>query len=115
MKKYMIVGALLVSSLIFAQKIKPQHEIVGDLIKSTYYFDNGKISQEGFYKNGKVHGQWIAYDENGAKKSIGTFENGQKTGKWFFWNNNNLNEVDYSNSRITSVKNWKQDAIVNRN
>ena len=115
MKKFIIVGALILSSFIFAQKIKPQHEIVADLIKSAYFFDNGKISQEGFYKNGKVHGQWIAYDENGVKKSIGFYDNGKKTGKWFFWNNNNLNEVDYSDSRITSVKNWKQDAIVNRN
>ena len=81
MKKYMIVGALLLSSVIFAQNIKPRHEIVGELIKSTYYFDNGKIAQEGFYKNGKVHGQWIAYDESGDKKSIGTFNNGTKTGK----------------------------------
>jgi len=115
MKKFMICGALLISSLIFAQKTNPQHAIVGDLVKSTYFFDNGKISQEGFYKNGKVHGQWILYDENGSKKSIGLYDNGKKIGKWFFWNDKNLNEVDYSNSRIASVKNWKQDAIVNRN
>jgi antitoxin component YwqK of YwqJK toxin-antitoxin module len=115
MKKGMVIGAILLSSILFAQKIKPQHEIIGDVIKSTYFFDSGKVSQEGFYKNGKVDGQWIAYDENGAKKSIGTFENGIKTGKWFFWNNNMLNEVDYSESRITNVKNWKQDAIVNAN
>lgn len=115
MKKYMIMGALLISGVVFAQNIEPKHEVVGNLVKSTYYFDNGKVSQEGFYKDGKVEGQWIAYDESGNKKAIGEYSNGQKTGKWFFWNNNTLSEVDYSNSRIAQVKNWKQDAVVNRN
>lgn len=115
MKKYMIVCAFLITSSLFAQNIKPKHEAVGDMVKSTYYYDNGKVSQEGFYKDGKVHGKWIAYDESGNKKSIGEYNNGIKTGKWFFWNENNLSEVDYSNSRVATVQNWKQDAVVNRN
>lgn len=111
MKKYMILGAMLISGVIFAQ-VEPKHEVVGNLVKSTYFHSNGKVSQEGFYKNGKVHGQWIAYDEKGTKKAIGEYNEGQKTGKWFFWNQNNLSEVDYSDSRIASIKTWKEDAIV---
>ena len=115
MKKYIMIATLLISGVIFAQNIEPKHEVVGDLVKSTYYFDNGKVSQEGFYKDGKVHGKWISYDEAGNKKAIAEYTNGIKTGKWFFWNDNNLSEVDYSDSRIALVKTWKQDAIVNRN
>lgn len=111
----MMIGALLISGVIFAQNIEPKHEIVGNLVKSTYFHENGKVSQEGFYKDGKVHGKWISYDENGTKKAIGEYNNGIKTGKWFFWNENILSEVDYSESRVASVTNWKQDAIVNRN
>ena len=111
MKKYMILGAMLMSAMIFAQ-VEPKHEVIGTLVKSTYFHSNGKVSQEGFYKNGKVHGKWIAYDENGNKKAIAEYNEGQKTGKWFFWSQNNLSEVDYSDSRVASVKTWKEDAIV---
>ena len=112
MKKYMILGALLFSSLIFANH-PPKHEVVGDLVKSTYYNDNGTVSQEGFYKNGKVHGEWIAYNASGKRLSIGNYNEGVKIGKWFFWNENTLSEVDYSNSRVAVVKNWKEEAVVN--
>jgi hypothetical protein len=51
------------------------------------------------------------YDADGNKLAIGEY-NTQKVGK-FFLNGNKLNEVEYSNSRIASVKTWKQDALVN--
>lgn len=111
MKKTMIAIAFLFSVAVFAQKLAPKHEIVGNLVQSTYYYDNGQVSQKGFYKNGKVHGQWTSFDIAGNKTSMGSFENGAKAGKWFFWANKNLSEVDYSDSRIAAVKSWKQDAI----
>ena len=114
MKKYMIIGAFLISGLIFASH-PPKHEVLGDLVKSTYYFENGAVSQEGFYKNGKVHGQWTSYDESGKKKAMGEYNEGVKTGKWIFWNNNTLSEVDYSENRVASVKTWKEEALVNKN
>ncbi|MGK4566801.1 hypothetical protein [Flavobacterium sp. 3HN19-14] len=58
MKKYLFIAAVLISGVISAQNIAPKHEVVGNLVKSTYYYENGKVSQEGFYKDGKVHGQW---------------------------------------------------------
>ena len=103
MKKYMIIGAVLISGMISAQKVAPKLEIVNNMVKATYYYDNGQIQQEGFFKEGKLDGKWIAYDTNGNKKSIGEYSNGQKTGKWFFWNEANLSEVDYSNNQIAYV------------
>ena len=113
MKKYMTIGAVLISGMIFAQNKEPKLEALGGSVKATYYYDNGQIQQQGFFKNGKLEGKWVAYDINGNKKSIGEYKNGNKTGKWFFWNDVTLSEVDYSNSQITEVKNWKQcDALV---
>jgi antitoxin component YwqK of YwqJK toxin-antitoxin module len=113
MKKYIILSAILFSAVLFAQESKPQLEAVGELVKTTYYFENGKIQQQGFFKNGKLDGVWTSYDTNGNKLAVATYNNGEKTGKWFFWTGAKLTEVDYSNSRIASVKTWKQDALVN--
>ncbi|WP_295337245.1 membrane-binding protein [Flavobacterium sp.] len=114
MKKILILGVFLLSGVAFAQTTKPVLEQEGNLVKATYYYDNGKIQQQGYFKDGKLTGQWIAFDEQGNKKSIGTYVNGDKTGKWFFWNNDSLSEVDYSDSRVASVKSWTQQAIVNK-
>lgn len=114
MKKIVFLGAFLFSGLVFAQTAKPVLEQEGKLVKATYYHENGKMQQQGYFKDGKLEGQWIAFDENGNKTSIGEYVDGQKTGKWFFWNNKSLNEVDYSDSRVAAVKSWKQDAIVNK-
>ena len=114
MKKILILGILFVSGYTFAQTAKPVLEQEGNLVKATYYYDNGTIQQQGYFKDGKLTGQWVAYDEQGNKKSTGVYLNGEKTGKWFFWNDKSLSEVDYSNSRVASVKTWKQDAIVNK-
>lgn len=111
MKKIMILGALVISAMTFAQTTKPVLEQEGNLVKATYYYDNGKVQQQGHFKDGKLEGSWVAFDEKGNKKSIGEYSNGEKTGKWFFWNDKSLSEVDYSSSRIASVKSWKQDAL----
>jgi len=115
MKKILILGVILISGFTFAQAAKPILEQEGQLVKATYYYDNGKIQQQGYFKDGKLEGQWVSFDVNGNKKSIGEYKNGEKTGKWFFWNDKSLSEVDYSNSVIASVKSWKQEALVNRN
>lgn len=112
MKKILILGALAISALTFAQVQKPVLEQEGNFVKATYYYDNGQIQQQGHFKDGKLEGSWVAYDAQGNKKSIGEYANGEKTGKWFFWNDKSLSEVDYSNSRIASVKSSKQDALV---
>jgi antitoxin component YwqK of YwqJK toxin-antitoxin module len=115
MKKYFIIGAMLLSGMISAQTIEPKLEAYGNLVKATYYYENGQVQQTGFFKNGKLEGQWVAYDMNGIKKSVGEYANGEKTGKWVFFGTENLAEVNYSNNKIESVKNWKAEALANRN
>ena len=113
MKKYFIAAAMLVSAMVSAQEKEPRLEANGELVKATYYHDNGQIAQQGYFKDGKADGKWIAYDLNGNKKSIGEYTQGQKPGKWFFWNDKSLSEVDYSNSRVSNVQSWNQAVAKN--
>ena len=115
MKKYVIMAALLVSGLTFAQEGKPKLEEVDGMVKATYYYENGKVQQEGFFKDGKLDGVWVSYDEKGHKKAVGEYTDGVKTGKWIIFNENNLSEVAYVDNKVSSVKNLQKNALANRN
>lgn len=114
MKKYLILAVLLFSGVAFAQNAKPVLEPFGKKVKATYFYENGQVQQVGFFKNGKLDGTWVSYNEDGAKTASGEYENGIKTGKWFIWNDTSLTEVDYSNNMIASIRNWKQEAIATK-
>jgi antitoxin component YwqK of YwqJK toxin-antitoxin module len=113
MKNLWIVVALFVTGVMTAQeKDNAKHEVVDQMVKSTFYHENGTIQQQGFYKDGKVHGQWVSYDENGKKVAMGQYEDGKKVGKWFFWTSTELSEVDYNDYRIAEVKKWTNSSLV---
>ena len=67
MKNALVALALVFSTIMVAQDVKPTFEKQGDLTKGTFFHDNGKIRQQGFYKNGKLHGKWKSYDLTGKK------------------------------------------------
>ena len=46
MKKIWIMGVILVSGVAFAQTTKPVLEQEGNLVKATYYYDNGKVKNK---------------------------------------------------------------------
>jgi antitoxin component YwqK of YwqJK toxin-antitoxin module len=115
MKRLVLIAVFLLSGITaFAQNdVKPTFEKEGDLIKATYYHDNGAVAQTGFYNlQGKLEGVWKSYDENGKKVAVGNYENGKKVGKWFFWKSNSLSEVDYVNSTIKDVNVWQRSTTV---
>lgn len=98
-----------------AQEVKPTFTEEGDLIKGVFYYEDGTVSQEGTYKNGKLHGEWISYNHNGEKTAIARYTDGNKTGKWFFWQGDVLTEVDYENNRLATVNKYKSTgALVTR-
>ena len=115
MKKCVILAAVLFSGILTAQEVKPELEIVGNKVKATYYHENGKIQQEGFFKDGKLDGVWVSYDERGNKTVEGEYNDGMKTGNWTFYNEENLSQVAYVNSKVNSVKNLQKNAVANRN
>ena len=114
MKKLILFSTLILSGIIQAQEVEPKYEIDGNFVKATYYYENGNVKQTGFYKDGKVHGQWVSFNEKGIKTSMGEYANGQKAGKWFFWSDGSLNEVDYKNSRVAVVNKWEKETVAYR-
>ena len=109
MKKLILIFAFLVAGYGFAQKPNVKLEKQGDLTMATYYFENGKIEQQGTFNSaGKLHGEWVSYDINGNKLSVGHYENGLKVGTWVFWQDGVKKEVEYKNSRITDVSDVSQ-------
>lgn len=115
MKKSVILAAVLFSGILAAQEVKPELEAVGNKVKATYYYDNGKVQQEGFFKDGKLDGVWVSYDEKGNKKAVGEYTNGIKTGNWIYFNEKNLSEVAYVDNKVASVKSLQKNALANRN
>ncbi len=108
MKNVVMMAMMFCSVVLMAQNDKPTFEKEGEKIKGTFFHDNGTVRQAGYYDvEGKLHGEWISYNENGEKIAMGQYVNGEKSGKWFFWNDKNLTEVDYTSNRITGVTNWE--------
>lgn len=96
--------------------LEPSVQKVGDLIKATYYHSDGSIAQEGTFNSiGKLHGQWVSYDFNGNTQSQGLYNNGEKVGRWFFWTKTLLKEVDFENSVIVNVNEWRLDESIAMN
>jgi len=98
----------------FAQT-EPTLEKVGEMVKATYFHENGEIAQTGYLLEGKLHGEWLMYNTEGEKLASGRYTNGKKAGKWFFWQNDILKEVDFTDNRIVNVKNWNQSEVVSIN
>lgn len=70
----------------------------GDLVEATLYFDNGEVSQMGFYtEKGIPTGVWFSYNREGEKTAKSKYNNGVKVGTWLFWSDDKITEVDYNN------------------
>ncbi len=111
MKNILCAALFIAGSAVFAQEKapKPVFEKQGDLTKGTFYYDDGSIRQEGAYKNGKLHGEWISYNKDGEKTAIAQYKQGQKDGVWFYWSGDKLTQVEYDENNIASVDSWKSD------
>lgn len=116
MRRILTIAAILFSGMMMAQELKPTLEKQGDLIKGTYYYENGEVRQQGFFnKAGKPHGEWKSYNRDGQKIAMGQYTNGIKTGKWFFWTDQKLSEVNFDDNAIVSATTWsnKSDVVLN--
>ncbi|NVK52875.1 MAG: nicotinic acid mononucleotide adenyltransferase [Flavobacteriaceae bacterium] len=108
MKKIAALVLLLTVSICSAQEVAPKFEKSADLVKATYYYQDGTIKEQGFFKDKKLTGKWVRYNKEGEKTMIAYYKAGKKVGKWFAWNKNTLKEINYANNTIVSVKNWNQ-------
>lgn len=117
LKTILIAVALVVGSTGMAQEdtMKPVFEKQGELIKGTFFHEDGTVEQTGTFKNRQLHGKWVAYDLAGKKIAEGNYENGKKTGKWFFWSGEKLTEVDYNQNIIAAVNTRMPDGLALEN
>lgn len=113
MKKVLILAALVFAFLSVSAQDNEKKDILtedGDRIKATLFHDSGEVSQTGFFtKEGELTGDWTSYDRKGIKTAAAQYDNGRKVGTWFFWKGDTLTEVTYTDSKITSVNNWKSN------
>jgi len=109
MKKLLTLIVLFVIANINAQEVEPTYEKSGDMVKATYYYQDGSIKEQGFFKDKKLTGQWISYNQDGEKTMIANYDAGKKVGKWFAWNKNSLKEITYNNNKVISLKKWNED------
>jgi antitoxin component YwqK of YwqJK toxin-antitoxin module len=49
------------------------------------YYKNGKLRRKGYYKSGKMHGQWEQWFENGEKEFEISFSNDSMSGHYKLW------------------------------
>ena len=109
MKKAILLAILFVSAIGFSQENETTFEREGDLVKATYYFDNGDVKVQGFFKDKKLTGIWTSFDKQGNKTQIAQYNEGKKVGKWFVWNKESLKEITYNNNAVVGVKDWRAE------
>lgn len=109
MKKLLAFAFLLSLSIVQAQEKEPTYEAAGDLVKATYYFADGSIHKEGFFKNKKLTGQWTEFDQKGNKIATGFYKEGKKVGTWFQWKKDVLRQINYENNIVASVNIYKKE------
>ena len=107
MKKVIIIALLFISSIGFSQENETTFQKAGDLVKATYYYDNGDVKVEGYFKDKKLTSVWTSFDEKGNKTKIAQYKEGKKVGKWYVLGKESLKEISYDNNVIVSVNDLK--------
>lgn len=84
-------------------QIKSENHFVSNTVKKfqgkqTYWYENGKISSEIYYKNGKKHGSFMTYWESGQLKRQDFYKNGVFT-EGFCWNKDGIN-IEHTKYKI---------------
>ena len=71
-----------------------------------FYYSNGKVSSEGYLKNGNPDGYWKSYNENGTIKSEGNRVNFELDSLWKFYDQDGklLVEIFYRAGKKNGIK-----------
>jgi len=116
MKKLLMTIVLFASFVLTAQTVvameapKPNYEIEDGFVKVTHYFVSGEIREQGYYDaDNKLTGKWIQFDKTGKKTMIASYYKGAKVGKWFVLQGEKWLQLDYEQSRVANVSEWKKN------
>ncbi len=112
MKKIATLLCLFVVTISTAQQVKPTYEAAGDLVKATYYYKDGSIKEQGFFKDKKLTGKWVSYSIQGKKTMIAYYNKGRKVGKWYAMSGVSIQEISYQNNAIVAVKKINEEAAL---
>lgn len=112
MKKIITICMLGLATLGFSQEKQPTYLAEGNLVKATYYHEDGSIKTQGFFKDNKLNGEWVCFDKSGKKTQLAYYNEGKKVGKWFVWSEESLKEINYQDNAIVSVNIWKSDSKI---
>jgi antitoxin component YwqK of YwqJK toxin-antitoxin module len=115
MRKIITICMLSIATIGFAQSNKPTFKAEGDLVKATYYYENGAVKTQGFFKDKKLTGIWTRFDKGGNKTQLANYNEGKKVGKWFIWTEDSLKEINYEDNVIASVNIWKPESKIASN
>ena len=80
-----------------------------------FYYENGKISSEGYMREGKPDGYWKTYSPNGKIKSEGNRKNYELDSLWKFYDGNGkiTAEINYLNSKKDGMKiTWDAEGYI---
>lgn len=110
MKKIIAICIFTLATIGYAQEQKPTYKAEGDLVKVTYYYEDGSIKTQGFFKDKKLTGEWVRFDKDGNKTQLAYYNSGKKIGKWFVWTKSSLKEINYVDNSIASVNIWKPES-----
>lgn len=119
MKRFMITAFILSSFILTAQSsitketVKPIYEVEDGLVKVTKFYETGEIRETGFYDaDKKLTGEWIQYDKTGNRTVVANYYKGTKVGKWLVWQGDKILQLDYEQSRIANVSEWKDTSTL---
>lgn len=110
MKKLATLIIIFAGVIGYSQDIEPTFEAEGNIVKATYYFEDGSVSTQGYFLDKELTGEWTRFDREGNKTQIAYYDQGEKVGKWFVWGKNSLKEINYSNNTVVNVNLWKHES-----
>ena len=95
---------ILAIGLASAQEKEPTFEKQEDLVKATYYHENGMVKEVGYFKDDKLHDQWVRYDVSGKITVVANYQNGIKEGKWYIVGEDSTKEITYHENKLIKVE-----------
>lgn len=83
-----------------------------------FYYENGKLSSEGYMRDGKPDGHWKTYFENGTLKSEGNRKNFNLDSTWNFYSDSGqiIMKINYLDGKKNGIRTtYQEDEIVEEN
>jgi hypothetical protein len=112
MKALLFACIFSIAALGYSQDKQPTFKVENDLVKATYYYEDGSVQMQGYFKDKKLTGKWTMFDIKGNKIQTGYYKNGKKINTWFVWSKDSLKEITYNDNSIVNVNLWKHDAVI---